>query len=166
MICESGRSRTAPSMVNSYLINAPCYILLSPCTRHRAPLRPLLSWQRTYVIARLHFKGYSSLTVWTQYFLLLHNCHLHLLEGICPCVLERYFATPEDTLHPVTGERTYTTCQRTANLSVSLCHHIYLLPDSCKGIANFCNCKFLVIVLSKFIVHKPPVRVSGILIFG
>ena len=88
---------------------------------------------------------------------------------MCPKTFKhfaRHFATPEDTLHPVTGGRTYTTFQRTANLSGSLCHHIYLLPDSCKGTANFCNCKFLVIVLSKFIVNRPPVRVSGILIFG
>lgn len=154
IIRESGRTRTATSVVNSYPILRSLYSKSLLFTDHRTPCHcvPLRQphkptthlYDRSVVIFRRlqlpHGAG-SRQNAAPQLPLTPPRGDL----SMCPKTFKhfaRHFATPEDTLHPVTGGRTYTICQRTANLSVSPCHRVTFFVDDAKVlrisvIANF-----------------------------
>lgn len=139
LIWESGRSRTATSMVNSYLIDAP-YIAAIRGLR----LRPCHSAATTTPLT-----PHDIMTDWQTV---------------------RFFRVVRMTWEPTIKHSTLPHLRTVVNIVKELpsggLFGAILFGWQCKGTANFCNCKFLVIVLSKFIVNRSPTCVNGILIFG
>ena len=138
IIRESGRSRTATSMVNSYPILRSLYsksllFYRSPhtpvtCVPLRQPYEPTthLCNRSVVIFRRLQLPHGAGSRQNTAPQLPLTPPRGDL--SMCPKTFKhfaRHFATPEDILHPVTGGRTYTIFSKSCqfvSVTLSPCH--------------------------------------------